>query len=108
MSDADNLAKEGRKEGTSGPLDNKKPRRANHTGREGNETLSYSRSEASAESSIKRKQRKHKARKPRARMMGFTAKHGQRFRREGIRSRIPGSMGYAQAGTDSHPQSLPE
>jgi len=63
------------KEGTSGPLDNKKPRRANHTGHEGNKTLSYSRSEARADKSIRRKQKRHKARKPRARRRGFMDCH---------------------------------
>ena len=37
----------------------------------------------------------------------FKREHGQRFRREGIRSRSPVSMGYAQADRDFHPRSLP-
>jgi hypothetical protein len=101
------VGKEGRKEGTSGPLDNKKPRMENHTGREGNETLSYSRSDARADKSIRRKQKRQRARNPRARTKGFTVKRGQRFRREGIRKQSPVSKGYAQADRDSHPRSLP-
>ncbi len=38
---------------------------------------------------------------------GFKGEHGQRFRREARRSRIDGSMGYAQAGNRSPPRSLP-
>jgi len=40
---------------------------------------------AKAESSIRRKHKAQRARKPRARRRGFTAKHGQRSRREARR-----------------------
>ena len=38
---------------------------------------------------------------------GIRLEHGQRFRQEGIQSRIDGSMGYAQEGRDYPLQSLP-
>jgi hypothetical protein len=93
--------REGRKEAKNlEPMDwptmaKKKPQGDYQRGREGNEALSYSRSEASAERSIKRKQKRQRARKPRARRRGFTAKHEQRFHREGSRSQIPVSKGYS-------------
>ena len=97
------VGKEGRKrEGRDNlePMDwptkaKKRPQGDYPRGREGNETLSYSRPNARADKSIKRKQRKHKARKPKARRMGFTVKHGQRFRREGSRKRSPVSKDYS-------------
>lgn len=68
--------RKGRKgEGTSGPLGNKKPRMANHTGREENEAISYRRTIlARAERSIRRKQKRQRARKPKARSRGFMAR----------------------------------
>lgn len=63
----------------------KKPQGDYPRGREGNEALSYSRSEASAERSIKRKQRKHKARKPRARSRGFIRSCRSKGERKGTR-----------------------
>lgn len=79
------VGKEGRKEGTSGPLDKEKPRRASHTGREENETLSYSRLDARADKSIKRKQRKQRARNPRARTKGFIRSCRSKGERKGTR-----------------------
>lgn len=60
----------------TGPLGNKKPRMANHTGREVNEALTYSRPDARAETSIRRKQTRQRARKPKARRRGFMAWNG--------------------------------
>lgn len=47
---------------------------------------------AKADNSIRRKQKRQRARNPRARRRGFTIGHGQGFRREGSRKRSPVSM----------------
>ena len=91
----------------TGPLETKNP--AGRTIRGVTKSfLGYRRTMlASAESSIKRKQRKQRARNPMARSRGFTVKHGQRFRREGSPWRIDGSKDCDQAGNRSPLRSLP-
>jgi len=92
--------REGRKEGRKGsgttwcpwigPLRQRKTPHGEPYGARRKRSLSYRLTIlARAESSISRKQRKQRARKPKARRRGFTAKHGQRFRQEGIRWQSP-------------------